>query len=70
MTDSISRRGFLKGLAISVVAAPLARAIGAKSPGAGKPNFIIIFTDDQGYGGVACFGSKNIRTPRLYKMAC
>ena len=24
-----------------------------------KPNFILIFTDDQGYGDLSCFGSKN-----------
>lgn len=34
-----------------------------------KPNFIIIFTDDQGYGDVGCFGSTTIRTPNLDRMA-
>ena len=34
-----------------------------------KPNFVIIFTDDQGYGDLGCFGSKSIKTPRLDKMA-
>ncbi len=34
-----------------------------------KPNFVIIFTDDQGYQDVGCFGSPNIRTPRLDAMA-
>ncbi|NNC90029.1 MAG: sulfatase [Akkermansiaceae bacterium] len=34
-----------------------------------KPNFIIIFTDDQGYEDLGCFGSKTIRTPHLDKMA-
>lgn len=34
-----------------------------------KPNFVIIFTDDQGYQDVGCFGSPDIRTPRLDAMA-
>ena len=27
---------------------------------AGKPNFVIIFTDDQGYADIGCFGSTDI----------
>lgn len=34
-----------------------------------KPNFVIIFTDDQGYGDLGCFGSKTIRTPHIDRMA-
>ncbi|MBW2408284.1 MAG: sulfatase [Deltaproteobacteria bacterium] len=49
------------------------RASGAqqRSPRASvdKPNFIIIFTDDQGYRDIGCFGSPNINTPNLDRMA-
>ena len=34
-----------------------------------RPNFIIIFTDDQGYGDLSCFGSEHIRTPNIDRLA-
>lgn len=34
-----------------------------------KPNFVIIFTDDQGYADLGCFGSNRLSTPRIDKMA-
>ena len=36
---------------------------------AAKPNFVIIFTDDQGYGDLSCFGSKTIKPPSLDRIA-
>jgi hypothetical protein len=35
----------------------------------GKPNFIVIFCDDLGYGDLGCFGHPSIRTPHLDRMA-
>ncbi len=34
-----------------------------------QPNIVILFTDDQGYGDLSCFGSKTIQTPRLDSLA-
>ena len=34
-----------------------------------KPNFIVIYCDDMGYGDLACFGNPTIRTPHLDRMA-
>lgn len=34
-----------------------------------KPNVIIIFTDDQGYQDLGCYGSPKIKTPNIDKLA-
>lgn len=34
-----------------------------------KPNFVVIFTDDQGYGDLSCFGGEHVYTPRIDQMA-
>ena len=33
------------------------------------PNLVIIFTDDQGYGDLSCFGGEHVYTPNIDKMA-
>jgi len=34
-----------------------------------KPNFVVIFTDDQGYADLGCFGGTHVKTPRIDRMA-
>ena len=34
-----------------------------------RPNFVVIFTDDQGYGDLSCFGGEHVDTPIIDRMA-
>lgn len=51
-------------LGVVVLACPRAEAWEIR-----PPNFVIIFTDDQGYGDVGCFGARGFETPNLDRMA-
>ncbi len=44
-------------------------AAAAETPSVDKPNLVVIFTDDLGYGDLGCYGSPTIRTPNLDRMA-
>lgn len=56
-------------LLLAVVSNIAAAAPPADSPAASKPNIVLIFTDDQGYGDIGCFGAQDIRTPRIDQLA-
>jgi len=68
MARRMDRREFLGLVGAAAVALPHV-ARGAAAPKERLPNFVIIFTDDQGYQDLGCFGSPDIATPRLDKMA-
>ncbi|MEM1294478.1 MAG: sulfatase [Verrucomicrobiota bacterium] len=44
-------------------------AIASETKGNRPPNFVIIFTDDQGYGDLSCYGGDHVSTPRIDQMA-
>lgn len=47
----------------------LALDSGAKSADIAKPNIILIFCDDLGYGDLGCYGSTKNRTPNIDQLA-
>lgn len=77
MNKNLNRRNFLKLAGVTAAGAVLPGCADglfsgfAQSTGdpVDKPNFIIIFCDDLGYGDIGCFGSKKHRTPNIDRMA-
>jgi len=71
----MKRREFLKGLCVGAAGLScLGRYSAAQSESsarsaAPRPNILIIFTDDQGYADLACYGSRTNRTPRMDQLA-
>ena len=49
----------------------LALTLGGTSRGQSpaRPNIVVIFADDLGYGDLGAFGAPNVRTPRLDALA-
>ncbi len=55
------RRSFLQ-LAPAIFSAPLRAA-------AARPNIVLIYADDLGYGDISCYGATKVRTPNLDRLA-
>jgi arylsulfatase A-like enzyme len=52
-------------LILSCIVISIACSVQEKTP----PNIVLIFTDDQGYGDLSCFGSETINTPNIDALA-
>ncbi len=74
MSHHTSRRNFLKSVCHGAAAltssgcAGVARRNLAKTS-AGKPNIVLMFVDNIGYGDLGCYGNKVVKTPRIDRLA-
>src|ERR1043166_2484990 len=41
----------------------------AQTRAATKPNIVLIYADDVGYGDLSCYGATSVRTPNLDRLA-
>jgi arylsulfatase A-like enzyme len=69
--NKLNRRDFIKALgagSLAVAAGGSALAQAADNPSKGRPNIIVIMSDDMGISDIGCYGSE-IDTPVLDKLA-
>lgn len=67
-----SRREFLKLAGLAAASGLAASCAGMETTGKGKkdkPNIIFIMVDDMGWADLGCYGSKEIKTPNIDRMA-
>ncbi|MCC7375556.1 MAG: sulfatase [Verrucomicrobiales bacterium] len=65
----VSRLGVRRRLAAALIGLCLGFAVIAQAANPSRPNIVIIYADDLGYGDLGCYGHPTIRTPNLDRMA-
>ena len=66
---SISRRIFLKRTVGSGIASFGFSCVGRSAQANEKPNIVLMFLDNIGYGDLGCYGNREMKTPRIDQLA-
>lgn len=60
---------FSKSIGVALLIAAICVATPAEAKTTGKPNVVIIYSDDLGYGDLGCYGATKVKTPNIDKFA-
>jgi len=74
MSHHTSRRKFLKSLCQGAAVLAFSGCAGVArrnlpDSASGKPNIVLMFIDNIGYGDLGCYGNKVVKTPRIDRFA-
>jgi arylsulfatase A-like enzyme len=67
MPSTLSRRTFLKSASLAAAWGIAPSRIGAAPQR--RPNVVLIYADDLGYGDVSCYGATEVATPNIDRLA-
>jgi len=59
----------MKNLVLFLLLTAFATSAATQKTSSSKPNIIIIYVDDLGYGDIGCYGAKGVKTPNIDKLA-
>ncbi len=68
MTKIFTRRSFLRAALAAPAIASLPCTSWSGAPRV-KPNIVLVFIDDMGWGDLSCFGNREAQTPNIDRMA-
>lgn len=68
-TNSMNHSSASLRLCVRLIVVAVCLGTGAFAQASETPNILIIFTDDQGYADLACYGNEKNKTPRLDRLA-
>ena len=68
MPESLSRRAFLRAAGLTVATAAMTPSCRGSARTV-RPNVVLIYADDLGYGDVGCYGATKVRTPNIDALA-